>query len=49
MAKLTKAQARRRIEEIHQKVNALMAGGYLSTNHFVAFLNVIEKSRNRMK
>ena len=49
MARLTKTQARRRIEEIHSKVNALMASNYITTKDFLQFLQVIERSRNRLQ
>jgi hypothetical protein len=48
MPKMTKTQARRKIEEIHGKVNKLMASNYITTKDFLQFLQVIERSRNRL-
>jgi hypothetical protein len=48
MPKLTKVQARRRVEEIHQKVNLLMSNNYITTKQFVEALNVIERMRNQV-
>jgi len=49
MAKMTRTQARRRVEEIHQKVNALMSNGYITTQQFIGMLNLVEKMRNKLK
>ena len=49
MAKITKAQARRRVEEIHQKFNVLMSNGYITTKQFVDAMNVVERIRNHVK
>ena len=46
--KMTKAQARRRVEEIHSKVNALMSCGYITTKQFVDVLGCVERMRNHI-
>ena len=48
MAKLTKTQARRRIEEIHSKVNLLMSNGFITTKQFIEALSIVEKIRNHI-
>lgn len=48
MAKMTKTQARRRVEEIHSKVNALMSNGYITTKQFIQMLDGIERMRNHI-
>jgi hypothetical protein len=47
--KTTQAHARRQIEVIHQKVNSLMMNNHITTAQFMAFLKVVEQSRNRLK
>lgn len=49
MAKLTKSQARRRVEEIHSKVNALMSNGYITTKQFIEALSIVERMRNHVQ
>jgi hypothetical protein len=49
MAKLTKAQARRRVEEIHSKVNALMSSSYITTKQFIEALAIVERMRNHIQ
>lgn len=46
MAKMTKAQAKRRITEIHRKINNLMANEFITTTQFVKALSVIEQIKN---
>ena len=48
MAKMTKAQAKRRVREIHSKVNALMSNGYITTNQFIKALSIIEQMDNHI-
>ena len=48
MAKMTKAQARRRVAEMHSKLNALMSNGYITTNQFIKALSVIEQMDNHI-
>jgi len=46
---MTKAQARRRIEEIHSKVNALMGCSYITTTQYVKALSIVEQMRNHIQ
>ena len=48
MAKMTKAQAKRRVREIHSKVNALMSNGFITTTQFVKALAVMEQMDNHI-
>jgi len=48
VAKMTKSQAKRRIREIHSKVNALMSNGFITTNQFIKVLSVIEQMDNHI-
>lgn len=47
--KMTKAQARKRLAEAHDKINRVFSAGFMSTNHFLACLSAIEKAENGSK
>ena len=46
--KITKVGARRRVEEIHSKVNLLMSNGYITTKQFIEALSIVEKMKNHI-
>jgi len=45
MAKCTKTQAKRLVEDIHKKCNRLMANNYITTKQFVSALGCVESMR----
>lgn len=48
MAKMTKAQARKRLAEAHDKVNRVFMCNFISTSHYLAIVSAIEKAENRL-
>ena len=46
---ITKRDARRRVEEIHSKVNLLMTNGYITTKQFIEALSIVEKMRREIE
>ena len=45
---ITKRDARRRVEEIHSKVNLLMTNCYITTKQFIEALSIVEKMRREI-